>query len=478
MRALTLALLTLSVAAAPVAAQNSAETSAPKTVAPRPVAGPMKPYVLPAVERFTLANGLAVTLIPGGTTPTTTLSLRFPAGNHDEGDQPWIADIVSSLLTEGAGDLSGERIADAAAAMGARLEARTSVVETTMNVTVLSDAAPDALDLLATTAFEPTLSAEAFERTRRNFQRTLESQRGQANFQAEAALMAGFYGPNHAYGRVFPTADRLAAYTVEDARAFHTARYGARGARLYVAGRFDAATVRRAIETAFGERTGGPAPERASAQPNPGLRVRLVDRPGASQTALRLIYPAPSPSDAADMPMRAANALLAGSASSRILRNIRSDKGWAYSVRSHLAWRDPQEANWVFATEVQADRSGDAVAEVLAEIDRLRRENPSPEETAQVRTLLGGQFVIQNTTPQGLLDSLAQADRLGLPSHWIDAYVPGIEGVTGETVRDAAARHLDPAGATLAVVGDLSKVRPQLEALPSLKGAVFEVVAF
>lgn len=464
------ALAALVLITTPVAAQTP--------VVPRPTPGPMKSYALPTIERFTLANGLSVTLISGGTAPTATLSLRFPAGNHDEGDQPWIADIVSSLIVEGAGDLSGAAIADRAAALGGRLEARTSVVETTLNLTVLGEAVPDALGLLAQVAHEPTLAAENFERVRRNFQRTLEGQRGQSTFQAEAALVGGYYGSQHAYGRVFPTPDQLAAYTVEDARAFHQAHYSPRGARLYIAGRFDTAAVRHALERAFGQRIGGPAPAREAARAQPGLNVRLVDRPGASQTALRLIYPAPAPSDSADMPIRAANALLAGSASSRIMRNIRSDKGWAYSVRSHLAWRDPDEANWVFATEVQTDRTADAVAEVLAEIERLRQVPPSPEETAQVRTLLGGQFVIQNTTPQGLLETVAQADRLRLPSRWIDDFVPATTSLTGDAIRGAADQYLSVSGATLAVVGDLSKVRPQLEALPALKNARFEVVVF
>lgn len=469
------ALAVLAVIAAPAAAQ-SPDVAPP--AAPRPAPGPMKSYALPRIERFTLPNGLAVALIPGGATPTVSVSLRVPAGNHDEGDQPWLADIVSSLLTEGAGGLPASTLADRAAAMGGRLEARTSVVETALNLTVLSEAAPDALDLLATLARQPDFSPEAFERVRRNFQRALEGQRGQANYQAEAALMGGFYGPDHAYGRVFPAPGQLETYSVQDARAFHRDHYGARGARLYVAGRFDPAAMRRAVEAAFGPMTGGPAPERGAVRPAQGLRVRLVDRPGASQSSVRLIYPAPAPADAADMPMRAANALLAGSASSRIMRNIRGDKGWAYSVRSHLAYRDPRETNWVFATEVAAEQSGPAVGEVLGEIDRLRREAPSAEEAAQIRTLLGGQFVIQNTTPSGVLETLAQADRLGLPTDWTDGYVGAVSDLTGEAMRDAAARHLDPSRATLAVVGDLAKVRPQLEALPALKDATFEVVAF
>lgn len=469
------ALAVLAVIAAPAAAQTPAVAT---PAAPRPTPGAMKPYALPQIERFTLPNGLTVTLIPGGTTPTVSLSLRVPAGNHDEGDQPWLADIVSSLLIEGAGGLPAATLADRAAAMGGRLEARTSVVETALNLTVLSEAAPDALDVLATVAHEPDFPAAAFERVRRDFLRALEGQRSQANYQAEAALMGGFYGPDHAYGRVFPAPGQLETYSVQDARAFHRAHYGARGARLYVAGRFDPAAMRRAVETAFGPMTGGPAPQRAAIRPAQGLRVRLVDRPGASQTSVRLIYPAPAPSDAADMPMRAANVLLAGSASSRIMRNIRGEKGWAYSVRSHLAWRDPRETNWVFATEVGAEQSGPAVGEVLAEIERLRREAPSADEAAQIRALLGGQFVIQNSTPAGVLDTLAQADRLGLPTDWTNGYVGAIAGVTGDAMRDAAARYLDPSRATLAVVGDLARARPQLEALPALKDATFEVVAF
>ena len=445
---------------------------------PMPAVSPPEAFALPQTETYALANGMKVTLIPYGLTPKTVVSLRLGVGNINDGDHTWLADVVSDMLVEGAGDLTGPQLAEAAAAMGGGLSTGVGMHDTRISLNVLSEHGPDAVALIADVARRPTFPESELGRVIESLQRSVAVSRSQAQGQAGAAMVATLYGQDHPYGRYFPTAEQLGGYTLDMVRAFHRDHYGARGAHLYIAGQYDPAAMRAAVEAAFADWAAGPAPLSLPVTANPGPRVVLVDRPGAAQSTLRLVFPGPSIGAEGDIPLRVTNTLLGGSFNSRITRNIREDKGYTYSPGSSLVFQDPRETQWVFNADVTTDVTGASLSEVFHEIRTLQAQPPSAAEASGARTYMAGIFVLQNAAAAGVLGSLAQRDLFGLPQDWLEAYVPSIMSVTPAQIRAAAASYLPLERATLVVVGDLATVRPQLEALPELQGAPFEVMEF
>lgn len=454
------------------AAPSVAQTAYP----PMPAVGAPKPFSLPQMETYTLRNGLQVTLIPYGLTPKTVVSLRVPTGNIDDGENTWIADLTADMLREGAGSRSGTELAQAAASMGGGLQTSVNQFETGVSINVLSEHGPAAVGLISDVARRPTFPASEFGRVRDGRARQVAVARSQPGSQADVALAQAQYGADHPYGRVFPTDAQLAGFTVEQAKAFHAANYGARGARLYVAGQFDTAAMKAAIEQAFGDWAPGDGPTAAPATRDTPMQVLLVDRPGAAQSTLRLAFPAPAIGGQDDLEMRVTNTLLGGSFNSRITKNIREAKGYTYSPGSGLGYEDPQETNWVFNADVTTAVTGESLKEVFGEIRRLQTEAPSAAENAGAKTYLSGIYVLSNANAPGIVGQLAYADMMGLPRSWMDGYVPGVLAVTPAQMEEAAKAHLPLDKMTLVVVGDLATVRPQLEALPELQGATMQVV--
>ena len=246
-------------------------------------------------------------------------------------------------------------------------------------------------------------------------------------------------------------------------------------ARLFVAGQFDKAAVKAAIEQAFGGWAGGPDRLRLPPTPQPGPKVILVDRPGAPQSTVRLAWPSPVAGAPEDIGFRVANNLLGGSFTSRITRNIREQKGYTYSPFSTVSY-NAGEAQWEFDADVTTDVTGAALKEVFGEIRRLQTEAVPEEEAAGMRTWMAGTFVLQNASPAGLIGSIAERDFHGLPADWLTTYVPSVLKVTGADMQRLAGSTLPLNKMTLVVVGDLAKVEPQLKALPELSGAKFERV--
>ena len=444
----------------------------------QPQVGLPKAFSLPRTQDFELPNGLQVTLIPSGLAPKTTLTLRIEAGNLDEGDATWLADLTGEMLKQGAGGRGAGQIADAAAAMGGALNVSVGWSRTDLSIAVLRESAEAAIALLGDVARRPDFATDAFARTRQDLVRNLSVTLARPQPVAGAVLAKAIYGPSHPYGRALPRQAQLQGYSLEDVQGFYAANYGAKRAHLYVAGQFDGEAIRAAVTQAFGDWLAGPAalslPPRAALGSGSGRRVLLVDRPGAPQSTLQLAFGAPLAGAQGDMALRVTDALLSGAFNSRITTNIREEKGYTYSPGSTLTHR-PADSVWTFEADVTSAVTGAALHEVFKEIKGLLAKVPPADEASGMSTWLSGVFVLQNASPAGLIGALAQRDSLGLPKDWLDGYVPAVLAIRPQDIQASAKSVFTLDGFVLVIVGDLKTVAPQVRALQELKGAEFIV---
>ena len=431
-----------------------------------PPGGPPVPFTLPAKERFTLPNGLRATLVPFGTLPKVTVTVLVRAGNLDEGGRTWLADLTGELMREGTATLDGSELARVTARMGGALTVAVGADQTTITADVLSEFGSELVQLLADVTMAPRLPESELPRIKQDFARNLAISRTQPQSLAGEAFAASIYG-DHPYGRTYPTAEQLGAYTIDDVRAYHATNFGAARTQVVVAGKFDREGMHRAIESAFGQWAHGPEPlvdvPKMSGQP----QLRLIARPGAPQTTLYLGLPTIDPSQPDYTKLSVTNTLLGGFFSSRITRNLREEKGYTYSPASTIP-SHYRTAAWVQTADVTTAVTGPALAEIFREIDRLRSESPDAAELARVQSYATGTFVLGNASRSGLTAQLAFIELHGLPDSYLSEYVTRVQSVTPADIRDAAQKYLDPARMTLVVVGDLDVVRPQLDAVPQL----------
>lgn len=463
--------LIASLTAAALIAGPTAAQELPAT--PPPIPAP-KAFKVPTSETYTLPNGMKVTLLPYGVAPKAVVSLVTYAGQVNEGENTWLSLLAVDMMREGAGGMTGAQIAQRAAEMGGGVGSNPGLENSSVSLNVLSERAADAVALVADVAQRPTYPESELARAKANWNRRLAVALSQPSTLANAALTRAIYGSGHPYGRVLPTPQQFGAYTTAQLKAWHAANFGAKRSHLYVAGRFDAAAVKDAVAKAFGGWAAGP--ERLVLPPDPkwGPQLLLIDRPGAPQSTINLAFAGPKAGSAGDMPMRVSNALLGGAFSSRITRNIREAKGYTYSPGSSLGFY-PYNTQWTFAADVTTAATGASLKEVFHEIRTLQATPPGDEEAAGMRQYMAGLFVIQNSTPGSLVNTLATRDMLALPANWLETYVPAALAVTPVQMQ-AAARALPLDKMMLVIVGDLKMVRPQLEALPELKGVEFKIV--
>jgi len=451
MRSRAIAVLVLAATAA-LGAQQKQQPPAP---------GAPKDFVIPTPKRFTLANGMPVTMVPFGQVPKVTIRLVVEAANlHEQKDQVWLADLTGQMLREGTTALTADALAREFAAMGGQLGVSVGQDTTSVSSDVLSDHGVKAVQLIADVAQRPRLPESELARVKANLSRDLAIRKSSPQAIAEEKFAELLYG-DHPYGRIFPTESMLTGYTLAQVKSFHADRFTAGRSRLYIAGVFDAAAMEASVRKAFDA-----WPRGASSTPVPKAAAKpggfaLIDRAGAPQSTVLLGLKVPDPSNADWVALEVTDSLLGGSFASRITANIREQKGYTYSPYSQLS-AHPGDAAWNQAADVTTNVTGASLKEIFFEIDRLRKEPPSAAELQGIKNNLAGVFVVQNASRSGVLGRLAFVDQHGLGDQYLATYVKRVMAITPEDVRRIANQYLTPDKMTLVVVGDTKTVQEQL----------------
>lgn len=459
-------LTSIIVGAAAVLLAAGAPAQQPERESP-PAGGTPKDFTLPAKDVFALENGLTATLVAFGSVPKATVRLVVRSGNLNDGEQTWLADLSSDFFLEGTTTKSAEQIAQAAATMGGAVSVSVGEDQTTIDADVLADFAPAMVELIADIVRHPAFPESELERLKRDRLRQLSVVRTEPDQMAVAAFREALYG-DHPYGRLLPDESQLAAYTIDDARNFYRNNFGAQRSQVYVAGVFDAAATRAAIERAFGDWEAGPEVLVDKPEPAEGkVVVDIIDRPGASQSNLLLGLPTIPPGHADWVPLQITNSLLGGSFSSRITSNIREDKGYTYSPFSTISTRY-QDAYWVQSAAVTTDVTGPALKEIVYEIENLQENPPPPAELDGIKNYAAGIFVLQNSTRGGIINILSYLELQELPDEYLTDYVSNVYAITPEKVSEIAQTYLRRDDMTLAIVGDRSQISEQVD--PYIRG--------
>jgi zinc protease len=426
-----------------------------------PPGGPPKAFTVPAHESYALPNGMKVTLVPYGNIPKVTVSLVLRAGNINEAkEQLGVADITGELLKEGTTSLSATALAEAAARMGSTLEVGAGADETSAQMDVLSEHDADAVKLLADVVEHPLLPESELARLKANMLRQIVVSKSQPGQIALARFRKLMYG-EHPYGEILPTEETVNKLTIDDTKKFYAGNYGAGRAHLYVAGKFNAAGVKKAISDSFSGWAKGPAPLENLPKPKTQRLLDVTDRPGAPQSTLYVGLPVPDPTSPDSVKLIVTNALLGGSFASRITANIREQKGYTYSPRSQVSSRY-HDAYWTEVADVTTAATGPSLKEIFGEIARLQKEAPGAAELQGIESYLSGLFVIQNSTRQALIGQLRFVDLQGLGEDYLKTYVQKVNGVTPTDVQQTTAQYIKPELMTIVVVGDKAKITEQL----------------
>jgi zinc protease len=430
-----------------------------------PPYGQDKPIPVPEITQQTLANGMQVWVVPRNGLPRVdyVLAVRGAGLAADDSARPGFASLLANLVSEGTDAHDSKAIAELAQGYGGNVSAGAGNDSVTVYANALASNAGSMLELMAEVARRPNFPANEVALAKANALQALKASEAQPGFRAERAMSKAIYG-DHPYGHVQPTAASIESTTAEQLKAEHARRFRPDRALLVIAGRIDPAKAMELAQAAFGDwKANGPAPADLAAAPADAKPVRvLLERPGSVQSTLRLGRPGIAATSPDYVPTRLASTILGGGFSSRVNQNLREDKGYTYGA-SAGARTFRNGGGIVGGADVRNEVTGAALKEFFDEYKRFGTDLVPEEEMAMNKRYVAGGYLISNQLQGSVAATLANNWVVGLPPEFLGQYVPMIQQVSAEQVRDVGKKYFDPATQSIVVVGDPAAVSEQLK---------------
>ncbi len=407
------------------------------------------------IEHWVSPTGARVYFVESRVLPMLDVQVDFAAGSmFDPEGKSGLAALTRAALDLGAGSRDETAIAEQLADIGAGLGggADTDRASITLRTLSAKDKRSQALDILGSVLHQPRFDAAIFEREKARTIAGLKEAMTRPDAIAGKAFWAAMY-PNHPYGRQ-ATPESVGGLTRDDLAAFHARYYNAANASITLVGdlsRAEAEKIAEAIAAGLpkGEAATPPVPPALAA----GKTVKLPHP--ASQAHIHIGLPAIERGNPDFFPLLVGNYTLGGGGFvSRLMKEVRDKRGYAYSVYSYFA---PLRQTGPFQISLQTKRSqaGEAIKVARTVLDGFLKEGPSDEELAAAKANLTGSFPLRLDSNKKLLDNAAVIGFYGLPLDYLDQYQAKVQAVTADDIRQAFARRVTPANlVTVTVAAD------------------------
>jgi predicted Zn-dependent peptidase len=206
-----------------------------------------------------------------------------------------------------------------------------------------------------------------------------------------------------------------------------------------------------------------PKPAFAAPPVTTGRHVYFIQRPNSIQSSIAMGNLAIARGDPRWYELSLGNSIFGGAFNSRIVRNIREEKGYTYSPGSALTGF-ADAGFYRFTADVRNEVTGATLTEVFKEIDKFRAEGSDGDELLGGKSYLRGLFPVQTATQAGLAATLNNVYVFGLPKDYTETYRAKIASLTPAQVKSAASTLLGSENSVIAIVGDWAKVKDQLAA--------------
>jgi zinc protease len=423
---------------------------------PERFGGPPLVYQMPGVERLELANGVRLYLKEDHELPLVRITAMFGAGTIDEpAEKTGLGQLYAAALrTGGAGSRPPADFDGELERLAIDLGVDVGSYATTCDMSVQAGDFEAGMALLADLLRRPRFDSRRVDLARRQLVEQIRRQEDDPGFVAGRALHRALYG-EHPLGRT-PTVPAVQAVTREDLIRLHDRHALPNELWLGISGDFDRETLMALLERLVGDwAPGDPPPQEIPPLPaEMPARVVAVNK-DLPQTTILLGERGIDKNDPDLYALRVMNYILGGGDfNSRLMREVRSNRGLAYSVYSYFQVGRRLPGLFVAGCETRTA----TVVEVVELMRRLMKEitkRPVSEAELQLaKDSLINSFVFAFDNPHDIVTQTMRIDYYDYPADYLERYRDRIAAVTADQVLAAARRHLHPDGQVVVLVGD------------------------
>jgi zinc protease len=425
----------------------------------------------PTPKRLDLEGGATLLLEEDHSLPLVSMTLALKSGSaHDPVGKEGASRIALRMLRRGAGGMTAKQIEDAIDRLGGEVGTDASPSGATVGAQVIVRNLDNFVDLLATMLGSPAFPSDEFGRLQRETVAEILESRDSDRALAQRAFRRSLFA-GHLYGRsTTGTTATVPRLTEDDARAAYGLHVRRGNLVIGLSGdvnESDAKRVAARLLDAIPAGQGLPDPI-VEPEPKKGRRLVFVDKPERTQTQVLIGTLGTSAFDPDHVPLGVANAVFGGTFTSRLMREIRSKRGWSYGASARLATDRHRQSfsMWTFPS------SADVAPCLRLEIELLEAfvdKGITPRELSFVKSYLTRSRAFDVDTSSKRLHQALDVVSLDLPADYHSSYVAKVKSTTLEAANLAVKTRIHPADLVVVVVGTaestLEGVRGAIDAL-------------
>jgi predicted Zn-dependent peptidase len=295
------------------------------------------------------------------------------------------------------------------------------------------------LPIIAEVIFEPIFPEEELQQLKRKQQQDLQVNLQKTAFLAGRAFRKAIFGENNPYGKSIEPAS-IEAIERNDVISFYEKHIHHRSMEILVSGNFDKQAI-EVINKYFGQfvpKSNVNAPSYFSIDTHIGSF--FVEKPESLQNSIRVGKLMMKKTDESFYKLIVANTILGGYFGSRLMQNIREEKGYTYGIYSSL--QSFRKASFVaIGTDVKAEFTPNTLQEIYKEIEILQNEKVGEKELQKVKNYLIGSLAASVTTPFAQMDLFKEIHLHGLGYEFYENYIEKINEVTAEDIIEMMQKH-------------------------------------
>jgi predicted Zn-dependent peptidase len=423
---------------------------------------------IPDVEEITLDNGMRLYLLEDRSLPRFRARLRMNCGSYLEpADKIGLASVCGEVMrTGGTEKWTGDEIDELLEGIGGSVETGIDLVSGDANVNVLSDYIDVGLEVLAEVLRRPVFDEDKIEVAKMQSRTEISRRNDDVADLARREYGKLIYGSESPYARHSEYAT-IEAITRDDLVAFHDAFIKPENIQMAIWGDFDRDQILAKIETYFGDWESG----EGEVPPPPPVdydwrsKVYYVEKNDAEQSYIRMGHIGGLSTDPDYAARIVMNSILGGGFGSRILDNIRTKLGLAYTAGGRYISNFSYPGYFFIVASTKPQSTVQAAKEMIKQIKSMHTDPPTEEEMQKGKDGYLNSFVFNFDNRGEVLGRMMTYDFYGLPEDFLQKEKEGVENVTAEDVMTAARNNLRPDEMVVLVVGRGSDFDEPLEAL-------------
>ncbi|WP_114782746.1 M16 family metallopeptidase [Botryobacter ruber] len=399
-----------------------------------------------------LRNGARLHIIHNETQPVIRLDFVFKAGKWFE-PKPGVSDLAVKMLLEGSKNYTAKQIADKVAFYGASFENNHGYDRTELTLYCLSKYLKELLPLVCDVVQNPTFPEAEFNLLKQRTSQNVKVQRQKNNYLATHAFTKQIYGDNHPY--VFGYEENaFEGMSLDTLKQFYQEHFNTANLDVFVCGDVGELLETELVAALEQLDLKNPSEEQKplaviSTKPQ---HEELVEIPESLQSSIRMGKRFPLHQDEDYLRLKVLNEILGGYFGSRLMRNIREDKGYTYGIHSVIS---PKEHDSLFyiGTDVNYAVTENTIEEIKKEIVKLQQEEVPEEELHTVKNYMLGKFVNDFITIFDQSDKYKNIVLHKLHQDYYNTYLTTIRTVTAPELQALAQQYLQLDSLHTAIAG-------------------------